>query len=392
MAPEEHPVIISEPTLVPRATRQATCQILFETFACPRVLQCNEAVMAAAAAGATSGIVLDVGHEWSRACAVYEGHAISHTHGSASLGAMMPCAVCRVCVADWSRLQCICEVADKSWIVLCSTVSNDALGGATVTQWLQERIGDAFPSGKPEPGAQLTPADAKAIADCSPRYEKGIEQTALAAAVAEARATNKRVVASQAVGRFKEMLCWVAPSADWKLDSAGGAAASSDSAGETKRDASAPSVPSVARTSLAEFVLPDGKKVSFSAEERYRCAEPLFDSAAGLPSLVLRCAKATDERLTSLLCSSIVLSGSTTTFDGFSERLAAELAAQAPASMKLKLAQQLPALRSHAVMLGGLVIGALKEFVDGMCVSKEQYEEIGEHASLHERIVHSRCI
>jgi actin-related protein len=94
MAPEEHPLIISEPTLCPRATRQATCQILFETFACPRVLQCSEAVMAAAAAGATSGIVLDVGHEWSRACAVYEGHAISHTHGSASLSS---------CCCDWSK-------------------------------------------------------------------------------------------------------------------------------------------------------------------------------------------------------------------------------------------------------------------------------------------------
>ncbi|KAB8342951.1 hypothetical protein FH972_022547 [Carpinus fangiana] len=73
---EEHPVLLTEPPLNPRAHRSTAAQILFETFNVP-ALHCSiQAVLSLYASGRTTGIVLDSGDGVSHAVPVYEGFAM----------------------------------------------------------------------------------------------------------------------------------------------------------------------------------------------------------------------------------------------------------------------------------------------------------------------------
>nr|XP_019532457.2 actin-like [Aedes albopictus] len=78
VAPEDHPVLLTDVPLNPKAYREKMAQIMFETFSCPAVYMANQAVLSLYAAGRTSGIVLDCGHDVSHIVPVYRGHAVPH--------------------------------------------------------------------------------------------------------------------------------------------------------------------------------------------------------------------------------------------------------------------------------------------------------------------------
>ncbi|WPH01830.1 Actin-like protein [Acrodontium crateriforme] len=73
---EEHPVLLTEAPLNPRANRDTAAQILFETFNVPALYTSIQAVLSLYASGRTTGIVLDAGDGVSHAVPVYEGFAI----------------------------------------------------------------------------------------------------------------------------------------------------------------------------------------------------------------------------------------------------------------------------------------------------------------------------
>ncbi|KAI6084659.1 actin-related protein, ARP1 class [Hypoxylon rubiginosum] len=73
---EEHPVLLTEPPLNPRANRDTAAQILFETFNVPALYTSIQAVLSLYASGRTTGCVLDSGDGVSHAVPVYEGFAI----------------------------------------------------------------------------------------------------------------------------------------------------------------------------------------------------------------------------------------------------------------------------------------------------------------------------
>lgn len=78
VAPEEHPVLLTEPPLNPKANREKMTQIMFETFNCPAIyVTCSE-VLALYASGRTTGVVLSVGEGISYVVPVYEGYALPH--------------------------------------------------------------------------------------------------------------------------------------------------------------------------------------------------------------------------------------------------------------------------------------------------------------------------
>eukprot|EP00929_Paragymnodinium_shiwhaense_P044206 TRINITY_DN2268_c0_g1_i1.p1 TRINITY_DN2268_c0_g1~~TRINITY_DN2268_c0_g1_i1.p1 ORF type:complete len:376 (-),score=72.66 TRINITY_DN2268_c0_g1_i1:255-1382(-) len=135
------------------------------------------------------------------------------------------------------------------------------------------------------------------------------------------------------------------------------------------------------------YELCDGTLVTLGSE-RFRCPEALFQpqmlgrEANGIHDMVFRSILQADVDIRRDLYANVVLSGGTTMFPGIAERMAKELAALAPSTVKIRIIAAPE--RKYSVWIGGSILASLSTF-EQMWIKKEEYDEAGPS------IVHRKC-
>jgi len=77
-APEEHPVLLTEVPLNPKANREKMAQIMFETFNVPALHIALQPVLSLHSSGRDTGVVLESGDGVTHVVPIYKGYALTH--------------------------------------------------------------------------------------------------------------------------------------------------------------------------------------------------------------------------------------------------------------------------------------------------------------------------
>ncbi|KAG8509721.1 Beta-centractin [Galemys pyrenaicus] len=135
-------------------------------------------------------------------------------------------------------------------------------------------------------------------------------------------------------------------------------------------------------TEKVQYTLPDGSTLDVGPA-RFRAPELLFqpdlvgNESEGLHEVLAFAIHKSDMDLRRTLFANIVLSGGSTLFKGFGDRLLSEVKKLAPKDVKIKISA--PQERLYSTWIGGSILASLDTFKK-MWVSKKEYEEDGSRA------------
>lgn len=135
------------------------------------------------------------------------------------------------------------------------------------------------------------------------------------------------------------------------------------------------------------YELPDGEVITVG-NEMFRCPEVLFQpsslgiEAYGIQDITYNSIMKCDIDIRKSFYNNIVLSGGTTMFPGFPDRLKKEITALAPSTIKVNVACS---DRRYSVWIGGSILASQQSF-QKMWISKKEYNEYGP------TIVHRKCL
>uniref|UniRef100_A0A914WPE1 Uncharacterized protein n=3 Tax=Plectus sambesii TaxID=2011161 RepID=A0A914WPE1_9BILA len=140
-----------------------------------------------------------------------------------------------------------------------------------------------------------------------------------------------------------------------------------------------PSKEEAAESEKVQYQLPDGSQLEIGAA-RYRAPEVLFrpdligEEWDGIAQCLVHSIQKSDMDLRKTLYQNIVLSGGSTLFQGFGDRLLGEVKKLAPRDVKIRIAA--PQERLYSTWIGGSILASLDTFRK-MWVSKKEYEDEG---------------
>lgn len=126
-----------------------------------------------------------------------------------------------------------------------------------------------------------------------------------------------------------------------------------------------------------QYILPDGQQIRIGAA-RFRAPEILFspdqigEECEGIHEVLTYSVTKADMDLRRTLFSNIVLSGGSTLFRGFGDRLLAEVKKIAPRDIRIKISA--PPERKVSTWLGGSILASLDTFRK-MWISKREWDE-----------------
>ncbi|XP_069636632.1 actin-1-like isoform X2 [Haliaeetus albicilla] len=128
-----------------------------------------------------------------------------------------------------------------------------------------------------------------------------------------------------------------------------------------------------------EYILPDGRAVKVG-DQLFRAPETLFVPAEaeipgpGVGRMVLQSVAKCREHIQPDMLRNVLLSGGSTLFRGFKERLLKELQTGIPSTTPVKIIS--PQDRMHSVWIGASILASLRTFRN-MWVTREDYDEVG---------------
>jgi len=135
-------------------------------------------------------------------------------------------------------------------------------------------------------------------------------------------------------------------------------------------------------TDKVDYVLPDGNTLEIG-QARFRAPEVLFrpdligEECEGIHEVLMYSIQKSDMDLRKMLYQNIVLSGGSTLFKGFGDRLLQEIKKNVAKDMKIRIAA--PQERLYSTWMGGSILASLDTFKK-MWISKREFDEEGQRA------------